>query len=169
MLYQLSGNLTGTPVADVVDRATRSRMMAGIRATNTRPELRLRSALHRLGYRFRLHDKKLPGKPDLVLPRYHAAIFVHGCFWHRHIGCHWCSTPASNTTFWNAKFASNLARDRAAREALRRAGWRVATVWECGLRPEERERTVSELDRWLRSTASEYENRLVRPLAGRSG
>ena len=152
-------------MADVVDRATRSRMMAGIRATNTRPELRLRRALHRLGYRFRLHDKGLPGRPDVVLPRYRAAIFVHGCFWHRHAGCHWCSTPASNEPFWSKKFATNVARDRVDKNALHEAGWRVGTVWECALRGDELERTLGDLDRWLRSDRPEYESPLVREQA----
>lgn len=165
MLYQLPGALTGVTVADVVDRATRSRMMAGIRATDTKPELRLRRALHGLGFRFRLHDRRLPGKPDLVLPRHRAAIFVHGCFWHRHEGCHWCTTPASNESFWARKFASNVARDRTDTDALRQAGWRVATIWECALRSQELAGTITDLDRWLRSGTPEYESRLIRERA----
>lgn len=167
MLYQLSGILTGVPVADVVDRATRSRMMAAIRATNTKPELRLRQALHRLGFRFRLHDRRLPGKPDIVLPRHRAVIFVHGCFWHRHEGCHWCTTPSSNLPFWTEKFAANVARDRVRRDVLRQTGWRVATIWECALRGHEAERTVRDVDRWLRSDRAEYESPLVRKRAHR--
>lgn len=164
-MYQLRAALTGITVADVVNRSTRSRMMASIRATNTKPELRLRQALHRLGFRFRLHDKRLPGTPDLVLRRHRAVIFVHGCFWHRHEGCHWCTTPSSNVPFWTKKFAGNIARDRVRRDALRQAGWRVATVWECALRGHEGERTVSDLSRWLRSDKAEYQSPLVRERA----
>ena len=155
-------------MADVVDRVARSRMMAGIRATNTKPELRLRQVLHRLGFRFRLHDRRLPGKPDLVLPRHRAVIFIHGCFWHRHEGCHWCTTPSSNVPFWTEKFAANVARDRARREPLRQAGWRIAIVWECALRGEEAERTISDIDSWLRSDCLEYESPLVREQAHQS-
>jgi len=154
-------------VADVVDRATRSRMMAGIRGVNTRPELRLRSALHRLGFRFRVHDQRLPGRPDLVLPRHRAAIFVHGCFWHRHEGCHWCTTPASNSEFWSAKFAANVERDLRHQEALREAGWRVAVVWECALRQDEH-LAVAEIARWLVSSEPGWESTLIRERAGPS-
>jgi DNA mismatch endonuclease (patch repair protein) len=124
-------------------------MMAAIRGVDTKPELRLRSALHRQGFRYRLHDRLLPGRPDLVLPRYRAAIFVHGCFWHRHEGCHWCTTPASNSDFWSAKFAANVERDLRHRQELRQAGWRVATVWECALRREP-SAVLDEIVHWLR-------------------
>jgi DNA mismatch endonuclease (patch repair protein) len=118
-------------MADIVDRATRSRMMSGIRARNTKPEVAVRSFLHRAGLRFRLHSKSLPGTPDLVLPRWHAVVFVHGCFWHRHPGCSKAYTPKSNRRFWMTKFRMNIARDAVAIAALRHAGWRVFTVWEC--------------------------------------
>ena len=121
-------------MADIVDSATRSRMMAGIRARDTRPERILRSALHRRGLRYRLHVGALPGKPDLVFPRFRAAIFVHGCFWHRHAGCRYASTPATRSEFWEAKFADNVARDIRNRASLQKLGWRVAVVWECALR-----------------------------------
>jgi DNA mismatch endonuclease, patch repair protein len=121
-------------MADIVDCATRSRMMKGIGSRNTRPEIALRSALHRRGLRFRLHVKELPGKPDLVLPRFRAVIFVHGCFWHRHAGCRYASVPATRAEFWQAKFADNIARDVRNRALLLEMGWRVAVVWECSLR-----------------------------------
>lgn len=119
---------------DIVDSATRSRMMAGIRSKDTKPELQVRKALHALGFRYRLHDRRLPGHPDLVLPRYRVAIFVHGCFWHRHEGCFHASTPATRAGFWAAKFEKNVQRDRQSRQALKEAGWRVLVVWECGLK-----------------------------------
>lgn len=115
---------------DVVDPATRSRMMSGIRGKNTQPERAVRSFLHRAGLRFRLHGK-LPGKPDVVLPRYRAVVFVHGCFWHRHAGCRYATTPGSNIAFWQEKFAANKRRDAAVKRQLRRLGWRVYVVWSC--------------------------------------
>ncbi|WP_313331146.1 very short patch repair endonuclease [Sphingobium yanoikuyae] len=121
-------------MTDIVDRETRSRMMAGIGGRNTRPELALRSALHARGFRFRLHARDLPGKPDIVLPRYRAVIFVHGCFWHRHADCRYATTPATRPEFWQEKFAGNVRRDAAAVAELRHRRWRVAIVWECGLR-----------------------------------
>lgn len=134
-------------MADVVDRATRSRMMAAIRGRDTSPELLVRSWLHREGLRFRIHDRSLPGSPDIVLPRWGAVIFVHGCFWHRHRGCPRTTSPATRRAFWNAKFASNVARDERNRRALRRLGWRVRTVWECSLGP----RQLDALVRWVKS------------------
>ena len=116
---------------DIVDPERRSRMMARIGPRHTRPELVVRRLIHRLGFRFRLHRKDLPGCPDLVLPRHRVVIFVHGCFWHRHKGCSNCSTPRTRTGFWTAKFQQNVARDARAVRALRRAGWRVMTIWEC--------------------------------------
>ena len=117
-------------MADVVDRATRSRMMSAIRGRDTRPELEVRRLLHREGLRFRLHAA-LPGKPDLVFPKYEAVVFVHGCFWHRHPNCRYATTPASNQEFWQAKFNANVARDKRVVARLRREGWRVFTVWAC--------------------------------------
>ncbi|MFA5683854.1 MAG: very short patch repair endonuclease [Lysobacteraceae bacterium] len=119
-------------MADIVDSATRSRMMSGIRGKNTRPELVVRSFLHRAGLRFRLHPK-LPGKPDLILPKYHTAIFVHGCFWHRHEGCRYATTPASNAVFWEKKFTANVNRDSTVRQRLKEVGWRVLVIWSCEL------------------------------------
>ena len=119
-------------MADVVDRATRSRMMSGIRGRDTKPEKQVRSFLHRAGLRFRLHAS-LPGKPDLVFPKHGAVVFVHGCFWHRHAGCRYATTPSSNVDFWQAKFDANVARDKRVTRHLRKAGWRVLVVWECRL------------------------------------
>ena len=108
--------------------------MAAIRSANTKPEVRVRAALHALGYRFRLHRKNLPGRPDIVLPKYGTAIFVHGCFWH----CHRCKygsvVPATRADFWVAKRGGNVARDRRNASALRKLGWRVLTLWECEVR-----------------------------------
>jgi len=121
----------------MTDRLTpeaRSRNMSRIRGRDTGPERAVRSMLHRMGYRFRLHSRSLPGKPDLVLPRYGTVIFVHGCFWHRHRGCPFAYTPKSRTEFWKNKFRDNAARDRRVARELRTLGWQVLVVWECELR-----------------------------------
>lgn len=118
-------------MADIVDRVTRSRMMSGIKGKNTRPEMLVRSFLHRRGLRFRLHVGNLPGRPDLVFPRHRAVVQVHGCFWHQHSGCRFAYMPASNRAFWRAKLRGNAARDSLNDKALRDLGWRVFTVWEC--------------------------------------
>lgn len=120
-------------MADVVDPATRSRMMANIRGRNTQIEIAIRKALHARGLRFRIDVRGLPGRPDIVLPRWRSVIFVHGCFWHSH-DCGLCRIPATRSEFWEAKLASNRARDARNRLALLDAGWRVATVWECSIR-----------------------------------
>ena len=138
-------------MVDIVDASTRSRMMAGIRSKHTRPEVQLRRALHALGLRFRLHAKGLPGTPDLVLPRWKAVIFVQGCFWHRHDGCRFATTPATRPDFWQAKFESNMARDARVKEALLNEGWRVATVWECGLKFQAADGLARDIDKWLKN------------------
>lgn len=150
-------------MVDVVDQATRSRMMSGIRGKDTQPELALRRALHRNGIRYRLHGSHLPGRPDLILPARRVVIFVHGCFWHRHLGCHWCSTPTSNSDFWSAKFERNVARDREVLEALHVTGWRVGVAWECGLRAKYLDDTVARLLIWVRSDSGDFDSGLVRP------
>lgn len=109
--------------------------MSAIRGRNTAPERIVRSHLHRAGLRFRLHAKGLPGRPDLVLPRFNAVVFVHGCFWHRHPGCPKAAVPASNRAFWRCKFRENVERDARAVASLRRDGWRVFVVWECRTGP----------------------------------
>ncbi len=112
--------------------------MAQVKSENTSPELAIRKLLHRLGFRFRLHRKDLPGKPDIVLPKHKTVIFVHGCFWHGHLGCKRASRPTSNTDFWNKKLDRNIERDRAAREELEKIGWRVMTIWECEIKDTEK-------------------------------
>lgn len=109
--------------------------------------------LHRMGYRFRLHRRDLPGSPDIILPKYQTALFVHGCFWHRHKGCKFAYTPKSRKRFWQEKFARNVERDRQATKELRGLGWRVVVVWECELRSPER------LGEWLASILGEAEQR----------
>lgn len=132
--------------------------MAGIRGKNTRPELALRRALHARGFRYRLHAKGVIGRPDLVLPKHRAVIFVHGCFWHRHEGCRYATNPSTRPEFWLAKFGANVARDSAVRTALLENGWRVATVWECALRRHEQVATTADhLTAWLYSSAIEME------------
>ncbi|WP_367065909.1 very short patch repair endonuclease [Oryzisolibacter sp. LB2S] len=126
----------------------RSRMMSGIRGKNTWPERTLRSFLFAKGLRYRLHVGTLPGTPDLVFPKYRAVVFVHGCFWHRHDGCRYTTTPQANADFWRQKFLGNVDRDRRHVEQLRSLGWRVAIVWECALKrsPEGAARAV---EGWL--------------------
>lgn len=121
-------------MTDIVDRRTRSRMMSGIKGKNTRPEIAVRKYLHAKGFRYRLHDKRLPGKPDLVLRKYRSVVFVHGCFWHQHRGCPYAYTPKSNRAFWRRKLASNVERDKENRKRLSRLGWQVFVIWECRLR-----------------------------------
>ncbi|NVN84613.1 MAG: DNA mismatch endonuclease Vsr [Rhodopseudomonas sp.] len=118
---------------DIVSSDKRSSMMAAVRQKHTKPEVTLRSAVHRLGLRFRLHRRDLPGSPDLVFPAALMVVFVHGCFWHRHEGCRKATTPATRAKFWQEKFAKNIARDRTAKVALENAGWKVLVVWECEL------------------------------------
>jgi DNA mismatch endonuclease (patch repair protein) len=108
--------------------------MAAIRGSNTAPERRVAAALRNLGHRPRRNHENLPGRPDFVLPRAKVIIFVHGCFWHRHRGCKFTTTPTTRSRFWKAKFEANVARDRRVTAALRRTGWHVLTVWECATR-----------------------------------
>ena len=145
-------------MADIVDKKTRSRMMAGIKGKNTKPELVLRRALHARGFRFRLHGKEFPGRPDLVFPKHGAVIFVHGCFWHRHSNCRYTTNPSTRMEFWQGKFDANVARDSANKVALLSLGWRVATVWECALRtPALADAAVDATSSWLVSSESQLE------------
>ncbi|ASV33059.1 DNA mismatch endonuclease Vsr [Candidatus Hamiltonella defensa] len=141
-------------MVDVVDSATRSRMMSGIRGRNTKPEILIRRLLHLHGFRFRLHVRDLPGKPDIVLPRYHAIVFVHGCFWHGH-DCPLFKWPGTRPDFWREKIGRNQAKDNLVRESLLANGWRVGIVWECALRGAGKniEGVAQSLSEWLRSVA----------------
>lgn len=132
---------------DIVDSGTRARMMSGIRGKNTVPEMLVRRFLHARGYRYRVHRRDLPGKPDLVLPRLKVCIFVHGCFWHRHPGCVYATTPKTRPEFWSEKFQKNVKRDLANIDALEAAGWSVLIVWECHLKndPDTLERLAEKL------------------------
>jgi DNA mismatch endonuclease (patch repair protein) len=107
--------------------------MSRIRSCDTKPEMLLRSLLHRMGFRFRVHRKELPGRPDIVLPKYHTVILVHGCFWHQHPGCIEATRPKSNTEYWKTKLEGNVVRDTRNRSALIESGWQVIRVWECEL------------------------------------
>lgn len=118
-------------MADIVGPEVRSRMMSAIRGKNTEPEMVVRSFLHRSGLRFRLHDRSLPGRPDIVLARHGAIVQIHGCFWHQHQGCRYAYRPTSNVEKWAKKFAENLERDARTEGELRDRGWRVYVVWEC--------------------------------------
>lgn len=140
-------------MADIVDKATRSRMMSGIRGKNTKPELIIRSGLHRRGFRFRLHMKTLRGRPDMVLKKYRATVFVHGCFWHGH-DCALFKWPKSRRHWWRTKIEANRARDIQTISELKASGWRVAEVWECSLKGRERlgeEVVLDRLEKWLNS------------------
>lgn len=137
-------------MTDLVDPQTRSRIMARIGQKDTALEIAIRRALHSRGFRYRLHVRGLRGRPNLVLPKYRAVVFVHGCFWHRHAGCRYATNPKTRAEFWEAKFAANVARDSYVRAALLEAGWRVATIWECALRkPEQIAVTADQLSTWL--------------------
>ncbi len=121
-------------MADHVPPKKRSAIMAAVHAKDTGPELALRRLVHGMGHRYRLHAKELPGRPDLVFRPLKKVIFVHGCFWHRHDACRYATTPKSRTVFWHAKFAANVARDRRNVRDLKKAGWRVLTIWQCQLK-----------------------------------
>lgn len=133
-----------------ISQETRSRMMAGIRGRDTKPELLIRRHLHGQGLRFRLFARDLPGRPDIVLPRWKAVVFAHGCFWHRHENCSFFRLPKTRPEFWVAKIQRNVERDMAAIEQLRDAGWRVAVIWECALRKDP-SRTLDRLASFVRS------------------
>lgn len=148
-------------MADVVSPEVRSRMMSGIRGKNTKPELTLRKGLHRLGFRFRLHDRRLPGKPDLVFPKYKAVVFAHGCFWHGH-DCHLFKWPATRGDFWREKIERNRAVDKRSEQALAETGWRYAIVWECALKGRARlpvNDVLARCSEWLRQGEGNLEIR----------
>ena len=150
-------------MTDIVDPATRSRMMSGIRSENTKPEMLLRRALHKNGFRYRLHDSRIPGKPDLVFPKYHAVLFVHGCFWHGH-NCPLFRMPETRNEFWKDKIRKNRERDTVVRKKIEEIGWRLGIVWECALKGKEQigtEKTIERIVSWLGSDTREFEIRGV--------
>lgn len=119
---------------DKVSQEERSRIMSHVRSKDTKPEKQVRSLLHRLGFRFRLQRRDLPGTPDIVLPKYKTVLFVHGCFWHRHAGCKHATSPKSNMSYWQKKFERNQRRDFAVQQELAALGWKTIVVWECELK-----------------------------------
>ncbi|MCK1289378.1 very short patch repair endonuclease [Bradyrhizobium sp. 30] len=148
-------------MADVVTPDVRSRMMSGIRSTGTKPEMILRRGLHQAGFRYRLHARNLPGRPDLVFPRYHAVIFAHGCFWHGH-DCHLFKWPSTRPEFWQTKIARNRTVDARSEAALEEQGWRIGIVWECAVKGRFREpqdRVIASCAQWLRSGQNNLEIR----------
>jgi DNA mismatch endonuclease (patch repair protein) len=146
-------------MTDVVSPEVRSRMMSGIRGKNTRPEIIIRKHLHECGFRYRLHDKKLPGKPDIVLPRYSAVIFIHGCFWHGH-DCDLFKWPSSNEAFWKEKITKNKNVDELAVTMLRERDWRILKIWECALKGKQRwpiQKLIDDIASWLRTGNTAHE------------
>lgn len=136
---------------DIWSKEKRSDVMSKIRSKNTKPELFLRSWLHGQGFRFRIHRKDLPGKPDIVLPKYRTAIFVHGCFWHYHAGCNEGRIPDTNSKFWQTKLSKNIDRDLKHQANLRESGWQVIVIWECELEGKQRrEHTLNTLIQTLK-------------------
>ena len=144
-------------LTDIVSPETRSRMMSGIQGKNTQPEMTVRRALHAAGFRYRLHVPSLPGRPDLVLPKYSAVCLIHGCYWHRHSDCPNATTPATRTGFWQQKFRANVERDERQRQQLQSMGWRVAVIWECALKPKRADAALAHLIRWLPTDAPTVE------------
>ncbi len=143
-------------MADIVDSSTRSRMMAGIKGKDTKPEIEIRKRLFAHGFRYRLHDTKLPGKPDLILPSYNAIIFINGCFWHAH-DCELFKWPSSRKRFWKKKLTRNRGKDIENNEALKELGWRILTIWECSFRGAGKNRKkeidiiIKKAEKWLNS------------------
>jgi len=132
-------------MADVHDKATRSYNMSQIRSGNTKPEILVRKFLHSQGFRFRLHDKKLPGKPDIVLKKYKTVVFIHGCFWHGHENCKYFVVPKTRTDWWLNKINTNIANDTKALKALKKQGWKILHLWECNLKPAKVEKSLASL------------------------
>ncbi|MFZ6757603.1 very short patch repair endonuclease [Undibacterium sp. Ji50W] len=143
-------------MTDVHNQAIRSKNMRAIRSKDTGPEVIIRKALHASGFRYRLHTTNLPGSPDLVLPKYKAVIFVHGCFWHGH-RCHLSKTPKTRTEFWLTKISANMSRDNTKHQQLMESNWRVAVIWECAIKGKmklDSDYLLSELINWLRDSKS---------------
>ena len=134
-------------MTDVFSKEKRSWIMSRVKGHDTKPEIMVRSVIHRMGFRFRIHRRDLPGNPDIVLPRHGKVIFVHGCFWHGHKHCSRSKRPTTNEEFWNRKLDGNIERDKRFRETLRRMGWKVLVVWECETR--KHEALLRKLERFL--------------------
>ncbi|MFH1212277.1 MAG: DNA mismatch endonuclease Vsr [Candidatus Woesearchaeota archaeon] len=151
-------------MADIVDASTRSRMMSGIRSKDTKHEIEIRKRLFAHGYRYRLHDIRLHGKPDIILPRHKAVIFIHGCFWHAH-DCKLFKMPSTRVEFWREKLERNKKKDRDNNNALKNLGWRISTIWECAFRGTGKKREkeidaiVKKIVKWLRSGKNNLEIR----------
>ena len=141
-------------MADVHEPEVRSFNMSQIKGKDTKPEMLVRRFLHASGYRYRLHDSKLPGKPDIILPKYGTIIFVHGCFWHAHEGCKYFVVPKTRTEWWLNKLNGNKKRDIENKKKLSAMGWKVLTIFECELKPDKRGKTLTELVRELKSENS---------------
>lgn len=132
--------------------------MAAIHSASTKPELKLRQALWRMGFRYRINDKRLPGSPDIVLPKYRTAIFIHGCFWHGHRDCKFYTVPKTNTAFWTSKVARNQVRDQEVWRQLEAKGWYVIVVWECQLKNAELNKTIRQVTEEIISNGREFDN-----------
>jgi len=155
-------------LVDIVDKVTRSRLMSGIRSTNTKPEVLTRKALHRLGYRFRLDSKIGKIKPDIVLRSLKVAVFAHGCYWHQHEGCKLAYSDRDYSELWQKKFSVNKERDKRVTEVLIEQGWRVVVIWECVTRNlEEFESEIRKLDKWIRTGKGTYYESTYKKLKGK--
>lgn len=132
-------------MTDIFDKATRSHIMSMIKGANTSPEMIVRKYLHSKGLRYRLHNKKLPGRPDLTLPRYNTVIFVNGCFWHGHKGCKYFKLPKTRTEWWQNKFEKTIIRDKKSKTLLKKIGWKILVIWECELTPKKANKTLGKL------------------------
>ena len=132
-------------MADVLSKEQRSKCMSHIRSKDTKPEVLVRRFLFAHGFRFRLHRKDLPGKPDIVLPKYRTVIFINGCFWHGHSGCKYSTLPATNREFWESKISDNIQRDKETFSRLVKSGWKVIEIWQCQLKPKTKDQTLQNL------------------------
>jgi DNA mismatch endonuclease, patch repair protein len=143
-------------MADVHEPHIRSYNMSRIRSKDTKPEIHVRKFLHKQGFRFRLHQRNLPGRPDIVLARYKTAIFIHGCFWHGHDGCKYFILPKTNAEFWAHKIGGNKERDRLAVARLKKEGWQVIEIWECDIRSYNRDKLLSKLTMKIKKKAQQF-------------
>jgi DNA mismatch endonuclease, patch repair protein len=149
---------------DTISKTRRSWIMSRIRSKNTKPEVLVRSLLHRKGYRFRLHVRNLPGRPDVVLPKWKTAVFVHGCFWHRHAHCPYAYTPKTRKAFWKKKFLANVRRDAKNLKALNELGWAAVVIWECELAdPQKLEARLRSIKRRVPRAPAGLRHKAARP------